>query len=82
MLSLAYENQCGESLRVAQSLLANLQQDENATYNANYAIEYCGGVAEAAAEEAAAEDEEGDGPVELTPEGGLDSEEVTPTPEE
>ncbi|MBN2500489.1 MAG: tetratricopeptide repeat protein [Anaerolineales bacterium] len=79
MLSLAYENQCGESLRVAQSLLANLQQDENATYNANYAIEYCGGVAEAAAAEG---EEEGDGVVELTPEGGLEAEELTPTPEE
>ena len=85
MLALAYEDQCGESLRVAQSLLGNLKQDENATYNANYAIDYCEGVAEEADNGGTGDAGNGEGDnaaIELTPQGGLQTEDLTPTPEE
>ncbi len=41
MLSLAYSGQCGESVTVAQTLIGGLPNDDNARYNAEYAIQYC-----------------------------------------
>lgn len=41
MLSLTYSGQCAEAVQVAQALIGNLPTDENARFNAEYAIKYC-----------------------------------------